>query len=75
MKKLFILLKSALQQAAGNLPGKEFCNFYIRSLTPQQATGNALAVAGSTACACYINRYLKIVTKSCGFPKYFLFVE
>jgi hypothetical protein len=28
-------------------PGKEFCNFYIRSLAPQQAAGNALAVAGS----------------------------
>ncbi|UCD31417.1 MAG: hypothetical protein JSV38_11530 [Desulfobacterales bacterium] len=40
-------LKSPLQQAAGNLPGKEFCNFYIRSHSPQQATGNALAVAGS----------------------------
>ncbi|UCD32057.1 MAG: hypothetical protein JSV38_15070 [Desulfobacterales bacterium] len=40
-------MKSTLQQAAGNLPGKEFCNFYIRSLTPQQATGNALAVVGT----------------------------
>ncbi len=48
-------MKSTLQQAAGKFcltavlrsPGKEFCNFYIRSLAPQQAAGNALAGAGS----------------------------
>ncbi len=47
-------MKSTLQQAAGKFcllavlrnPGKEVCNFYIRSLAPQQAAGNALAVAG-----------------------------
>jgi hypothetical protein len=37
-------LKSTLQQAAGNLLGKDFI-YLIRSLTPQQATGNALAIA------------------------------
>jgi hypothetical protein len=39
-------LKSTLQQAARHLSGKEFCGFYIRSLFPQQAAGNKLAVAG-----------------------------
>ena len=39
-----IELKSTLQQAAENLRGKDFI-YLIRSLTPQQATGNALAIA------------------------------
>ena len=39
-----IELKSTLQQAAGNLRGKDFI-YLIRSLTPQQAAGNALAIA------------------------------
>jgi len=38
-------LKITLQQAAGNLPRKEFNQSIIRSLTPQQAAGNALAIA------------------------------
>jgi hypothetical protein len=42
-------LKSSLQQAAGNLPGKEFRNICIRSLTPQQAAWNALAFAGQNS--------------------------
>jgi hypothetical protein len=48
-------LKNSLQQAAGNLPGKVFYKFDIRSHSPLQdfgelsrvATGNALADAGS----------------------------
>ena len=39
-------LKSSLQQAAGNLPGRDFI-YLIRSLLPQQATGKVLAIAGS----------------------------
>ena len=38
-------LKITLQQAAGNLPRKEFNQSIIRSLTPQHAAGNALAIA------------------------------
>jgi hypothetical protein len=33
---------------AGNLPGKACDLFLIRSLTPLQAAGNALAIAGSS---------------------------
>jgi hypothetical protein len=40
-------LKNSLQQAAGNLPGKVFYKFDIRSHSPLQAAGNALADAGS----------------------------
>jgi len=48
-------LKNPLQQdfgelsrvAAGNLPGKVFYKFNIRSLTPLQAAGNTLADTGS----------------------------
>jgi hypothetical protein len=42
-------LKITLQQAAVRLrriPRKESNRFKIRSLTPQQAAGNALAIAG-----------------------------
>jgi hypothetical protein len=41
------IIEDPLQLAAGDLPGKVFCLFSIRSLTPQEAAGSALADAGS----------------------------
>ena len=38
------LIEASPQQATGNLPSKDFKLFLFRSLTPQQATGNALAL-------------------------------
>ena len=48
--KLFSMLgESLIEDPSSNLEGtfdrKERCHFLIRSLTPQQATGKALAIA------------------------------
>ena len=65
-------MKSTLQQAAGNLPGKVFCLFYIRSLTPQQAAGLALAYAGSKEKAVEtIAVYWELKPKTYGFKEVF----
>ncbi len=39
-----MIIEASPQQATGNLPSKEFRLFLFRSLTPQQATRNALAL-------------------------------
>jgi len=38
------LIEASPQQATGNLPSKDFRLFLFRSLTPQQAARNALAL-------------------------------
>jgi hypothetical protein len=42
---MFLLIEASPRQAAGNLHRKDDNFLDIRSLTPQQATGNALAYA------------------------------
>jgi hypothetical protein len=43
------MIEDPSSKLQGILDRKERCLFLIRSLTPQQATGNALAVAVQTA--------------------------